>query len=166
MNLESETLAYIDRVIPRYPEKRSAVLPVLHAVQKEKGYLSNEAIEWVAERLELRPINVYELVTFYPFFRQEPIGKHHIRVCRTLPCALCGGFKVAEALEQAFSCRMGETAPDGSATLEWVECLASCGSGPVLMVDDTLVENLTEEKVRDLAAKLRDETANPAEVNS
>ncbi len=159
MNLRAETMEHIDATIPRYPHKRSAVMPLLHAVQRDQGYISNEAIAWVAGKLGLEPVNVYEVVTFYPFFRQAPIGRRHIRLCRTLSCALCGGFGIAEVLEEAFECRMGETAPDGSATLEWAECLASCDKGPVLMLDDDLHENLTEEGVRELARTIRAENA-------
>lgn len=155
MDLKPDTLAEIDRVVPLYPTKRSAVLPALHAIQKDQGYISNEAMEWLAERLELEPINVYEVVTFYPFFRQEPIGKTHIRLCRTLPCALCGGYKVAKILEEEFGCHMGQTSEDGTVTLEWAECLASCGSGPVMLVGDDLHENLTEDSIRELAKGIK-----------
>ncbi len=155
MNLKPETLAEIEHVIPLYPRKRSAVLPVLHAVQEDQGYISNEAVEWVAAKLELQPINVLEVVTFYPHFRQHPIGKYHIRLCRTLSCALCGGYKVADQLEKAFDCKMGETSKDNQVTLEFVECLASCGTGPVALIGDDLYERLNEKKVGDLVAQIK-----------
>ncbi|HEX2099865.1 MAG TPA: NAD(P)H-dependent oxidoreductase subunit E, partial [Candidatus Synoicihabitans sp.] len=88
MNLKPETLTRIDEVIPHYPVKRSAVLPLLHLIQEDVGYISDGAIEWIAQKLELQPINVYEVVTFYPMFRRQPIGRRHIKVCRTLSCAL------------------------------------------------------------------------------
>lgn len=158
MNLKPETLAEIEHVIPLYPQKRSAVLPLLHAVQEDQGYISNEAVEWVADKLELEPINVLEVVTFYPHFRQHPIGKYHVRLCRTLSCALCGGYKVAEQLEQAFGCKMGETSEDKQVTLEFVECLASCGSGPVALIGDDLYERLNEKKVTDIVAQIKANT--------
>ena len=102
MNLKPETLARIDEVIPHYPSKRSATLPLLHLIQEDVGYIPQEAIEWVAARLELQPINVYEVVTFYPMFRQKPIGRRHVKVCRTLSCALLGAYRTCEAFEREF----------------------------------------------------------------
>jgi len=84
LELKPETLEKIDKLIPRYPEKRSASLPLMHLVQEDLGYIPREAVEWIAEKLEIQPINIYELLTFYPMFRDKPAGKFHIRVCRTL----------------------------------------------------------------------------------
>src|SRR5215207_3364851 len=108
MNLKPETLRAIDDVITHYPVKRSAVLMLLHAIQEDIGYIPQEAIDWVAAKLELEPINVYEVVTFYPMFRQKPIGRRHVKVCRTLSCALMGGYKTCEAFEKEFSTHRGE----------------------------------------------------------
>ena len=94
INLKPATLSRIDEVITHYPVKRSAVLMVLHAIQEDVGYISPAAVEWIAARLELQPINVQEVVTFYPMFRQQPIGRRHIKVCRTLSCALRGAVNV------------------------------------------------------------------------
>ena len=156
--LSPETLSTIDKVIPRYPQKRSAIMMILHAIQKEKGYLSLEAQEWVAQKLELNPIKVREVVTFYPFYREKPIGKRHIRVCRTLSCALNGGYKVCDAFKKEFDCGLDEVSPDGRVTIEFAECLASCGTAPVAMVDDQLYENLSEEQVKALCEQIRKET--------
>ncbi len=140
MNLKPDTLRRIDEVIPHYPNKRSASLPLLHLVQEDLGFISDEAIEWIAAKLGLQPINIFELVTFYPMFRRKPIGRRHIKVCRTLSCALMG-----EALqnlrgvpEGEFGCELGETSADDEATVEFVECLASCGTAPVVMIDEEL----------------------------
>lgn len=157
--LTPETLTYIDAVIPRYPQKRSALMMLLHAIQKEKGFLSLEAQEWVAEKLELAPIHVREVVTFYPFYREHPIGKRHIRVCRTLSCAINGGYKICDAFKKAFDCELDEISPDGRVTIEFAECLASCGTAPVAMVDDQLFENLNEEQVEAICAQIKQETA-------
>jgi NADH-quinone oxidoreductase subunit E len=159
MNLKPETLQRIDEAITHYPVKRSAALPLLHLVQEDQGHLSREAIEWIAAKLELQPINVYELVTFYPMFRQEPIGRRHIKVCRTLSCALVGGAEVCAELQKQFDCAVGGTSPDGLVTIEHVECLASCGSGPVVMVDDELHERMDAAKARELAAAIRSAAA-------
>ncbi len=159
MNLKPETLRRIDEVIPHYPVKRSAALPLLHLVQEDVGYISNEAIEWIAQKLELQPINVYELVTFYPMFRQKPIGRRHVKVCRTLSCALMGGYKTCEAFEKEFNTRRGEVSPDGEVTIEFVECLASCGTAPVVMVDDELHEKVDAAKAKQISDQIKAEAA-------
>src|SRR4051812_22864306 len=102
MNIPSELLAKIDEAISHYPvSKRSASLPLLHLWQEHFGYISQEAITWIAEKLELQPINILELVTFYPMFRQHPAGKRHIRVCRTLSCALAGSHELKNEIAKA-----------------------------------------------------------------
>ncbi len=159
--LQASTLAEIDRVLTIYPQKRSAALPVLHALQEDQGYISNEAIEWAAVKLGLQPINLYELVTFYPHFRRQPIGQYHIRLCRTLSCALCGGYKMADILEEEFGCKMGETSEDRRVTLEFVECLAACGTAPVCLIGDDLYERLDEPKLRSLCRQIKAGTLEP-----
>ena len=155
MNLKPETLQQIDEVITHYPVKRSAALPLLHLVQEDQGCISSAAIEWIAQKLELQPINIYELVTFYPMFRQKPIGRRHIKVCRTLSCALTGGYKVCEQFQQEFGCRPGEVSADGEVTIDFVECLASCGSGPVVLIDDDLHERVDAAKVKALSDQIK-----------
>lgn len=157
MNLKPETLADIEAAIPKYPEKRSAVMPLLHAIQADQGYLSNEAAEWVARKLGIEPINVLSVITFYPFFRQKPIGKRHIRVCRTLSCAMAGGSKVCERMLEEFGAELGGVSPDGAVTVEFAECLASCGSGPVMLVDEDLYENLDEAKAKAICDQIKAE---------
>ena len=158
MNLTSATLSRIDEVIPHYPTKRSATLPLLHLIQEEVGFISNEAIEWVAAKLELQPINVYEVVTFYPMFRQKPIGRRHIKVCRTLSCALMGGYKTCAEFRKQFDCELGETSAGGEATIEFVECLASCGTAPVVMIDEELHQKVDAAKAAELSEKIKSES--------
>ena len=158
MNLKPATLAQIDEVITHYPVKRSATLPLLHLVQEDAGWISKEAIEWIAAKLELQPINVFEVVTFYPMFRQHPIGRRHIKVCRTLSCALVGGYRVCETFKKEFNCELNEVSPGGDVTIEFVECLASCGTAPVVMIDDDLHEKVNVAKARELAAAIKAET--------
>ena len=155
MNLKPETIEKIDRLVPRYPVKKSAALPLCHLVQEDQGYLSNESIEWIADRLELQPINILELVTFYPMLRTEPTGKYHVRVCRTLPCALAGSYKTCKQFEEALDCKVGHTSADGLATLEFVECHADCGKGPVVMVGEEEYVNVDPERASELAAKMK-----------
>jgi NADH-quinone oxidoreductase subunit E len=157
VTLKPETLQRIDEVIPHYPVKRSATLPLLHLIQEDVGYISPEAIEWVAAKLELEPINVYEVVTFYPMFRQKPIGRRHIKVCRTLSCALMGGYKTCAAFEQEFNTHRGEVSPDGEVTIDFVECLASCGTAPVVLIDDDLHENVDATKAKQLSNQIKKE---------
>jgi len=146
--------AEIDELITHYPQKRSASLMLLHALQEHFGYLSKPAIEWVATKLELQPINVYELVTFYPMFRQVPIGKTHLRVCRTLSCALGGAYKLHEHLCHKLGldshAHGAQTSKDGKFTVEFVECLASCGTAPVMMCNEDFYEGVTHEKADSL----------------
>lgn len=159
MNLSPATCAKIDEVITHYPVKRSAVLPLLHLIQEEAGHISDAAIEWVAAKLELQPINVYEVVTFYPMFRQKPIGRRHIKVCRTLSCALLGAYRTCEAFEREFGVRRGEVSADGEVTVDFVECLASCGTAPVVMIDDALHEKVDVARAQELSAQIRREAA-------
>ena len=142
-NLEAE----LDELATHYPQKRSASLMFLHAFQDHFGHVPREAVEWTARKLGLQPINVYELVTFYPMFRQEPVGKTHIKVCRTLSCALAGSAELREHFCQKLGLDSHKHAPqttaDGKFTVEFVECLASCGTAPVVMVNDDLLEKVT-----------------------
>ena len=159
MNLKPETLSKIDEVITHYPVKRSATLPLLHLIQEDVGYIPEEAIGWISEKLELQPINVYEVITFYPMFRRKPIGRRHIKVCRTLSCALMGGYKTCETFEKEFNTRRGEVSPDGEVTIEFVECLASCGTAPVVLIDDDLHEKVDSAKAKAIAAQIKQEGA-------
>lgn len=156
MNLKPATLQRIDEVITHYPEKRSATLPLLHLIQEDLGYLpQQETEEWVAAKLGIQPINVYEVITFYPMFRRKPIGRRHIKVCRTLSCALMGGYKTCEAFEQEFDTHVGEVSPDGEVTVEFVECLASCGTAPVVLIDDDLHEKVDVAKAKQISAEIK-----------
>jgi len=154
-----ELVAEMDEVITHYPQKRSASLMLLHAMQERFGYISQEALEWVAARLDLQPINVYELVTFYPMFHQKPVGKYHLKVCRTLSCALGG----SGALHGHLCSKLGldahahgpQTTADGKYTVEFVECLASCGTAPVMMCNDAFYEAVSQKKADELLEKAK-----------
>ena len=149
----------LNELLTHYPQKRSASLMFLHAIQEHFGHISREAMEWIAARLELQPINIYELVTFYPMFRQEPQGKNQIKICRTLSCALGGSYKLHE-----FYCKkLGldrnvhgpQTTKDGRFTVEFVECLASCGTAPVMMCNDTFHEGVSEARAEEILGKCK-----------
>lgn len=151
--------AGIDELITHYPQKRSASLMVLHALQEHFGWLSQDAIEWTARKLGLQPINVYELVTFYPMFRQAPAGKYVLKVCRTLSCALGG----SRELHGHFCRKLGldphrhglQTTPDGKFSVEFVECLASCGTAPVMMCNEEFHEGVSSAKADEILAKCK-----------
>jgi NADH-quinone oxidoreductase subunit E len=150
VSLEAE----IDELITHYPVKRSASLMLLHALQEHFGWISPEAAEWTARKLGLPPINIYELVTFYPMLRQQPVGKYQIKVCRTLSCALGG----SHSLHRHFCERLGldpqrhgpQTTPDGKFTVEFVECLAGCGTAPVMMVNEDFYEAVSHAKADEI----------------
>lgn len=158
---ELETEA--DGRISHYPEnKRSATLPLLHIVQHKFGYISAPAIEWVARKLDLEPIKVLEVVTFYPGFRQSAPGKFHIRICRTLSCAMGGSYELMERLCELTGIDRSQmdshhhpvaVSPCGNFSVEFAECLASCGTAPVCMVNDDFHEGVAAGKAEELLAK-------------
>ena len=162
MDIPAELESRIDEVITHYPvSKRSATLPLLHLFQEYFGFIEDQAIEWIARKLELEPINVLELVTFYPMFRREPLGKHHIRVCRTLSCAMAGGYQLLDTFCKHANIVREHSghgdhllkSADGKYSIEFVECLASCGFGPVCMIDDDFFEAVAQEEVPQLLEK-------------
>lgn len=146
-----ELEAEADERISHYPQIRSATLPLLHIVQHKFGYISAPAIDWVAGKLALEPIKVLEVVTFYPGFRQSAPGKFHIRVCRTLSCAMGGSYELMEKLCELTGIDRSASdshhhpisvSPCGNYSVEFAECLASCGSAPVCMVNDDFHEGV------------------------
>ncbi len=163
MHIPKELEGRIDEVITHYPvSKRSAALPLLHLIQEHFGYIPKEAVPWIAQKLELQPINIFELVTFYPMFRQKMAGTHHIRVCRTLSCAMTGGYELMEQMCKAARIDRSHigghgdpiaVSKDGKYSIEFVECLASCGFGPVCMINDDFYESVNKEEVPKLLEK-------------
>ncbi len=153
--ISDETKKQFDDLVKRYPEKRSALIPILHEVQAEVGYLSPEAIEWVAVYLGLSPADVMSVASFYDMLNLEPVGKHMIYVCQNLSCALLGAEGLIHHLESRLGIRMGETTPDGLITLKRMECLASCGTAPAIQIDGIYYERMTTQKLDDLLDKLR-----------
>ena len=130
------------------------MLPVLYMAQQEFGHLGPEAIEYVAELMGQAPARVYSVVSFYTMYNMKPIGRHHIQICRTLPCALGGAEKITAFVKQRLGIESGQTTPDGRFTLTEVECLASCGTAPMMQVNDDYYENLTEEKLDEILHSL------------
>jgi NADH-quinone oxidoreductase subunit E len=154
-----ETLKKIQSLIRRYPEgqQKSVLLPVLHIAQEELGgYLSVDVMDYVASFLGIQPIEVYEVATFYSMFYLDKVGKYVIEVCRTGPCAISGGEKILEHIQQKLGIKPGETTTDGIFSLKEVECLGSCGTGPVMQVNNEFYEMLTPAKVDQLIEELRE----------
>ena len=150
VEFSAETLKRIREIITHYPagQKKSVLLPVLHIAQQELGgYLSVDTMDYVASLLEIQPIEVYEVATFYTMFRLGPTGKFLIEVCQTGPCALCGGEHILEHLENVLGIKNGETTSDGLFTLNTVECLGSCGTAPVMQINTGFYESMTIEKI-------------------
>lgn len=158
MTFSPETLELVKKIIARYPEGRqkSALLPLLHIAQSEfGGWLSTETMDYVASLLSIKPVEVYEVATFYTMFNLKPVGKCLIEVCQTGPCWLRGSDDIIAHLEKKLGIGVGETTPDGQFTLKTVECLGSCGTAPMLQVGADFYENLTNEKVDELIEKLK-----------
>jgi NADH-quinone oxidoreductase subunit E len=146
--LNAEQNQKLEQILSRYPNKMAACIPVLHLCQEANAsWVSDEVIEFVAQRLDLPTSHVKGVVTFYTLFNQKPVGKHQVWVCRTLSCALRGSEQILEHCEKRLGCHAGETSKDGKVTLRTAECLASCGSAPMMQVDKTYYENLTIEQL-------------------
>ena len=150
-----ETLKKFEETVNRYPKKEAAMLPVLYLAQQEFGYLGEEAIAYVAKILEQPPARVHGVVSFYTMLNMKPIGRHHIQVCRTLPCALRGAEKITGFLKQKLGIELGQTTADRRFTLSEVECLASCGTAPMMQINDDYYESLTETKVTEILESLK-----------
>ena len=148
--LSPHVRAEIDRWVAKFPpdRKRSAVIAALHAVQHEHGYLTQPDMDAVADYLDLQPIQVYEVATFYSMFETRAVGRHHISVCTNISCMLCGGEDILAHVERRLGIKVGESTPDGRFYLKQEEeCLAACNGAPMMMVDHVYFENLTPEKV-------------------
>jgi NADH-quinone oxidoreductase subunit E len=156
-----DALALISKIIKRYPDgkQKSAILPILHIAQAEfNGWLSAPVMDVVAEMLNIQAIEVYEVASFYSMFNLKPVGKCVIEVCRTGPCWLLGAEDIVRFIEKKLNIKEGQTTSDGMFTLKTVECLASCGTAPMMQVGQTYHENLTCEKTEQLLNDYREKT--------
>jgi len=155
--LSSRSLKLVEREIAKYPPERksSAVMAALRIAQAEHGWLSVPLMDYVAGLLVMRPIQVYEVASFYSMYDLKPVGKHKICVCTNVSCMLCGSDQIVKHLEKRLGIKLGETTPDGRFTLKEVECLAACGGAPMFQIGDSYYENLTPQKVDELLASLR-----------
>jgi len=150
VSFTSEQLQEVQRLVSRYPEGRekSALIPVLHLAQNTfGGWLSTDVMDYVASLLQLKPIEVYEVASFYSMFNLSPVGKHLLEVCQTGPCMLNGSESIVEYIYVRLGIRPGETTTDGQFTLKTVECLGACGYAPMLQLGEHYKEHLTKEKI-------------------
>ena len=166
VEFSADLLSKFSDVVSRYPEgkQKSALLPILHLVQEEYGWLSVDAMEKVAFFLQIQPIEVFEVATFYTMYLLQPQGKFLLEVCRTGPCCLVGAEKIMTHLEDKLGIKEGEVTADGLFSWRGVECLAACGYGPVLQIGPsyTFYENLTTESVDQLISDLKVKAKNEA----
>ena len=142
-----EVEAEIDGHLAKYPEPRSAILPLMFIVQRERGYLDPPGVLYLANRLKLRVTDIWEVATFYSMIQTKPVGKYHIQICKTLSCKIMGEGKITEHVCSKLGIKPGETTGDGKFSLSLVECLGSCGTAPMFQINFDYHENLTPEKV-------------------
>jgi NADH-quinone oxidoreductase E subunit len=142
-----EVESEIDRHLAKYPVMRSAILPLMFVVQRERGYLDAPGVAYLAKRLRLRITDIWEVATFYSMLNTKPMGKYHIQICKTLSCKIMGEPGITERVCRKLGIKPGETTADGKFTVSLVECLGSCGTAPMFQVNFDYHENLTPEKV-------------------
>jgi NADH-quinone oxidoreductase E subunit len=138
----------------RYPERKSALIPLLHLIQREKGWISTESMDWVAEHLDLSPVHVQGVTTFYTMFNTKPVGKYFLQLCRTLSCELRGSREIRAHISKRLGIESGETTADGLFSLLEVECLGACGTAPAMMINNDYYENLSIERIDEILTQL------------
>ncbi len=158
MTFSEEKLKKVHEIVARYPEgkQKSALIPVLHLAQEENGgWLSAEAMDYVAGLLQLTPIEVYEVATFYSMYNLKPVGRYLFEVCQTGPCMVNGSDDIIAYIKQKLGIAVGETTADGMFTLKTVECLGACGYAPMMQLGKFYKEHLTKEKVDQIIEECR-----------
>lgn len=155
--LSPDSEKIVDELLTRYPTKRASCLPVLHLCQRQNGWIDEDVVAYVAQRLSMATSEVKGVVTFYTMYHQHPVAPNVVWVCRTLSCELGGARAIQSHLEKRFGCRAGGTSKDGKFTLNTAECLAACGQAPMVQINDEYHENLTIESldkiIDEIAAK-------------
>ncbi|KAJ2687294.1 NADH:ubiquinone oxidoreductase 24 [Coemansia spiralis] len=154
---DAQNLAEAKAIIGKYPPqyKKAAMIPLLHMAQKQNGWTSLSVMNYIAKFLEVPPMRVYEVATFYTMFNRSPVGKYFLQVCTTTPCELCGASKIIETIEKHLGIKVGETTPDKLFTLVEVECAGACVNAPVISVNDDYFEDLTPEATVSLLDSLK-----------
>jgi NADH-quinone oxidoreductase E subunit len=150
-----ENLLKIEEILKSYPLKKPAVMPVLYLAQEQNGFISNEVIKEVSDILEITPEEVLGVVTFYTMYHQKPMGKYHVQVCTNVSCMLRGGFELYDKVKEKLGIDNMEVTEDKVFSLEEVECMGSCGTAPMISVNEDYYENLTKEKVIEILDSLK-----------
>ncbi len=145
----------LEKILKAYPDKRAACLPALFLAQDELGWVPDDVMVWVSEKLGMPKSQVEGVATFYTMFNKKQVGKYHLELCTNISCSLCGAEQVLHALEDELGIKVKQTTEDGMFTLHEVECLATCGMGPAMQVGEVIYEELTPEKVPAIIAELR-----------
>lgn len=151
--LTQESKLVIDELLARYPDKRAAALPILHVVQKQHGFVPDEAESVVAEILEVPPVKVREVLSFYTLFHRKKIGQQHLQVCRTTSCWLRGAGEIIAHIEKKLGIKNGETTADMNFSFTEVECLGACELAPMMQLNDDYIGHLTTEKMDEILEK-------------
>jgi NADH-quinone oxidoreductase E subunit len=153
--LLEENKVRLDSIITRYPQKQAALLPALHLIQEQEGYISEEAMQYIADYLGIPFGHVLGVVTFYTMFYDKPMGRHHIQVCTNISCQLLGAESIVDHIGKRCGIKPGQTTDDGKFTLSEVECLGSCGTAPMMQINDDYHENLTAERIDSIIDSLK-----------
>ena len=149
-----ENLDKINDAIKRYPDKQAAVMPALWIAQEQNGWISNEVMQEIAKVLEINPEDILGVVTFYTMYHQEPVGKYHLQVCTNVSCMLRGAYDIYETVKKSLGIENMQVTADKKFSLEEVECMGSCGSAPMIAVNEDYYENLTVEKIEEILKSL------------
>jgi NADH-quinone oxidoreductase E subunit len=145
----------IKEVMLRYPHKQAALLPILHIVQEEKGFIPEELEQTLADLVEVPVIKVREVLSFYTLFNRQPIGKYHVQLCRTISCTLCGHRDILKYVQEKLGIEVGQTTPDGKFTLSVVECLAACETAPMMQINENYYGNLSPARIDEILGNLK-----------
>lgn len=143
----------VEAIIAEYPVKRSAAMMIMHLVQERFGYFDDDAINYVAKKLDVKPVEVFGMLSFYPMFSDKPRGRIHIKVCRTLSCALAGSIDLAHKISELIDCPINET--KGVYTIEFVECLGNCVKGANVQVNDRLYDDLNPQDAEKFVEQIK-----------
>ncbi|HHF52130.1 MAG: NADH-quinone oxidoreductase subunit NuoE [Candidatus Aminicenantes bacterium] len=152
--IKASTEKKIKELMSRYPKKQAAILPVLHLVQRELGYISEDGEKWVADLLGINPVKVREVVTFYSMLSRKPLGKYHIQICSNLTCSLMGAESLIDYVSEKLGIKPGETSEDGKFTLTTVECLGACDQAPSMMINTDYYGNMDKKKIDKILKEL------------
>ncbi len=155
LRFDENDMKELEKIRAKYPNNKACTLPFLHYAQDKFGYVSQDVVKLVAETLQLPVGHVLSVATFYTMYNKKPVGKYHLQVCTNISCSLLGAKRLVEKLNELLGIKPGETTEDKMFTLSEVECLGSCGTAPVIQVNDSYFENLDEKKVEDLIESLR-----------